>query len=120
MGVPSQVSSVTFNGQAVDSGWTYDSGSQVLSLTGLNNLTSSGAWNSAWTLSWSLSNNDSVLPGSASASESGSGSGSSSGSLTASGTPGATRSVASTSAGNYVAVPVLSLLAVFLGAFCML
>lgn len=54
MGVLGQVSNVKLNGQAVASGWSWNSPTNVLSITGLKELTSSGTWNSDWTLSWTL------------------------------------------------------------------
>lgn len=57
LGVPGQVSNVRLNGQTVNSGWSYNGDTQALTVTGLNNLTSSGTWNSAWTLSWSVGAN---------------------------------------------------------------
>lgn len=55
LGVPGQVSDVKFDGKTVNSGWSYDDDTHTLSFTGLNNLTSSGTWNSEWTLNWSVS-----------------------------------------------------------------
>jgi alpha-glucosidase len=53
LGVASQPKNVTLNGQDVTSCASYSSSSQVVSLTGLNSLTSGGAWSSDWTLEWS-------------------------------------------------------------------
>ncbi|CAN8101423.1 unnamed protein product [Discula destructiva] len=64
MGVRGTVSNVTLNGQAVNSGWSYDGDTEVLSLTGLNNLTSNGTWNSEWTLSWSTAGGETSSSGS--------------------------------------------------------
>lgn len=64
LGVPQHVSSVTLNGQAVTDGWSWDSATQVLSFTGLDSLTSDGAWNSAWELNWTLSDGGSEASGS--------------------------------------------------------
>lgn len=66
LGVSSQISNVTFNGQSLDGGWSWDSGSNVLTFTGLNNFTSSGTWNSDWELRWSLSGDESGSSGSGS------------------------------------------------------
>ncbi|SMY23307.1 unnamed protein product [Zymoseptoria tritici ST99CH_1A5] len=52
LGVQSQPSAVTLNGQNVASGVAYNSTSKVLAVTGLQNLTSEGAWASDWTLTW--------------------------------------------------------------------
>lgn len=52
MGVGSEPSSVTLNGQQVSVGVAYNSSSQVLSLKGLDSLTEAGAWSSDWLLSW--------------------------------------------------------------------
>ena len=52
MGVASEPSSVTLNGQAIDSGVSYDSSSKVLAIKGLQSATSSGAWAQDWILSW--------------------------------------------------------------------
>lgn len=52
MGVGSEPSSVTLNGQQISSGVAYNSSSQVLSLKGLDSLTSGGAWARGWVLSW--------------------------------------------------------------------
>lgn len=53
MGVPSEPSSITLNGADISSNAAYDSSSKVLSITGLESATSSGAWAQDWTLSWS-------------------------------------------------------------------
>lgn len=50
MGVQSQPSSVTLNGQTVS--FSYNGTSKVLGLKGLQSATSSGAWAQDWTLSW--------------------------------------------------------------------
>ncbi|KAH6664232.1 glycosyl hydrolases family 31-domain-containing protein [Halenospora varia] len=52
MGVPSSVSNVTLNGASLSSGWTYNTTSQVLTITGLANSTSTGAWTNDWVLRW--------------------------------------------------------------------
>ena len=52
MGVASQPSSVMLNGEKVSSGVSYDGSSKVLSVKGLQSLTSGGAWAQDWTLSW--------------------------------------------------------------------
>lgn len=54
LGVAGEVSNVSLNGQAINSGWTWDSNTNVLSLSGLNDLTSDGAWSSDWELTWSV------------------------------------------------------------------
>jgi alpha-glucosidase len=43
---------VTFNGHALDGGWTYNATSKVLLVTGLAYLTRSGAWSQDWILAW--------------------------------------------------------------------
>lgn len=53
MGVDS-VGDVKLNGQSVGDGKAvFDDSTGVLKLSGLNDLTSSGAWSGSWTLSWS-------------------------------------------------------------------
>lgn len=52
MGVQSRPSAVMLNGETVSSGVGYNSTSMVLSVKGLESITSSGAWASDWTLSW--------------------------------------------------------------------
>lgn len=54
LGVTGQVSNVTINGTPVTDGWSWDGATQVLSITGLNSLTSNGTWNSNWELQWSV------------------------------------------------------------------
>ena len=53
LGVSSQPSNVTLNGNDVSSAMAYNSSSKVMKLTGLQNSTSSGAWANDWVLSWS-------------------------------------------------------------------
>jgi alpha-glucosidase len=53
MGVARAPSAVRLNGQAVTSGWVYEEGSKLLKITGLEPLTSSGAWCTGWTMTWS-------------------------------------------------------------------
>ncbi|KAK6387917.1 hypothetical protein LTR65_008372 [Meristemomyces frigidus] len=53
LGVPSQPSTVTLNGQTISSGVDYNSTSKVLSVKGLQSVTSDGAWSQDWTLNWS-------------------------------------------------------------------
>ena len=53
LGVQNAVQNVSFNGMPVAASCVkYDATSKVLSLTGLGNLTSSGAWSADWELSW--------------------------------------------------------------------
>lgn len=52
LGVPSTVSNVTLNGAALSSGWTYNSTTQVLAVTGLTKSTATGAWTNDWVLKW--------------------------------------------------------------------
>ncbi|USW49247.1 Putative glycoside hydrolase family 31, galactose mutarotase-like domain superfamily [Septoria linicola] len=52
LGMQSAPGMVALNGQNVSTS-TYNSTSKVLSVTGLQNLTSEGAWKSDWTLTWS-------------------------------------------------------------------
>ena len=53
LGVASQPSNVTLNGQDISSTASYNATSKVVSLQGLLNATSSGAWAQDWTLRWS-------------------------------------------------------------------
>lgn len=53
LGVRSQPSNVSLNGESVTSYAKYNSSSQVVSVNGLNSLTSAGAWSSDWVLEWS-------------------------------------------------------------------
>lgn len=53
LGVESKPGNVSLNGKDVTSNAAYNSSSQVVSLTGLNSLTSNGAWSSDWVLEWS-------------------------------------------------------------------
>ena len=53
LGVSSAVSQVKLNGETIDQNKvTYNQTSSVLKLSGLNDLTSGGAWQGSWTLSW--------------------------------------------------------------------
>ncbi|OCL09798.1 glycoside hydrolase family 31 protein [Glonium stellatum] len=52
MGVSSCSGKVSLNGKPVSSGVNYDKASSVLAITGLNKLTSSGAWKQNWELTW--------------------------------------------------------------------
>jgi alpha-glucosidase len=53
LGVSGGVGQVKLNGITIDADKVnYDSDTSALKLSGLNNLTSSGAWKSSWTLSW--------------------------------------------------------------------
>ena len=52
LGVASEPSSVTLNGETISSGVAYNSTSKVLSVKDLQSATSSGAWAQDWTLSW--------------------------------------------------------------------
>ncbi|KAI2628098.1 glycoside hydrolase family 31 protein [Hypomontagnella submonticulosa] len=54
MGVQGPISEVTLNGKAVPNGiWSSQDSDTVLRITGLNYLTTGGAWKNEWTLSWS-------------------------------------------------------------------
>ncbi|KAL2882880.1 hypothetical protein SGCOL_001570 [Colletotrichum sp. CLE4] len=54
LGVQSDVSTVSLNEKALDgANWSFDSNSRVLHITGLQSLTSAGAWSSSWELTWS-------------------------------------------------------------------
>jgi alpha-glucosidase len=53
LGVQSEPSAVSLNGQNVTNGVSYNGTSKVLAVTGLQNLTSAGAWAGDWTLTWS-------------------------------------------------------------------
>lgn len=107
LGVTGQVSDVTLNGQAVMDGWSWDGATQILSISGLSDLTSNGTWNSNWELQWSTSG-------------SGSGSGSSNSSSGSSGQEGDDGQSASTGGSGYVLVPVATMLAMLVGALLML
>ena len=52
LGVSNAVSTVTLNGETISSGWTYDSTTKVLGITGLNGATCSGAWSNDWVIKW--------------------------------------------------------------------
>lgn len=52
MGVQSEPSTVSFNGQTLQSGVSYNGTSKVLAVTGLQNSTSEGAWANDWALTW--------------------------------------------------------------------
>lgn len=52
LGVQSQPGNVTLNGMSVGSGVAYNSTSKVLKVTGLQNMTTLGAWAQDWVLSW--------------------------------------------------------------------
>ncbi|KAK4551864.1 hypothetical protein LTR86_010860 [Recurvomyces mirabilis] len=52
LGVASQPHAVTLNGEALSNGVSYNSTSKVLSVRGLQNSTSQGAWAADWVLSW--------------------------------------------------------------------
>jgi len=52
MGVQSEPSGITLNGQKVSGDVTYNSTSKVLSVKGLQSATTDGAWASDWTMSW--------------------------------------------------------------------
>ena len=51
LGVAAKPKKAMFNGKAV-SGLAYNKTSKVVSITGLDKMTSGGAWNSDWQLSW--------------------------------------------------------------------
>ncbi|KAI1475438.1 glycoside hydrolase family 31 protein [Daldinia eschscholtzii] len=54
LGAQDPVSKVVFNGEEVTSdAWTLQNSSNVLTITGLDSLTTDGAWSGEWTLSWS-------------------------------------------------------------------
>jgi len=59
LGVGESPSNVSFNGKAVvagsesGNGWSWNSTSKVLDVTGLGNLTVAGAWTEGWVLKWS-------------------------------------------------------------------
>lgn len=52
LGVQQSVSNVTLNGVSVGSGVDYDNTSKVLTITGLENATATGAWTADWVLTW--------------------------------------------------------------------
>lgn len=53
LGVQNAPKSVKLNGKTVSNGITYDSGSKVVSIKGLESFTPNGAWAQDWQLSWS-------------------------------------------------------------------
>ncbi|KAF2230688.1 glycoside hydrolase family 31 protein [Viridothelium virens] len=53
LGVENAGNSVTLNGKTLSSGVQYDGTNKILKVTGLNNMTSTGAWSQDWVLSWS-------------------------------------------------------------------
>lgn len=107
LGVAGQVSNVTLNGQSVTNGWSWDGATQILSIQGLNNLTSNGTWNSDWELQWGVSG-------------SGNSSGSSNSSSGSSGTTGGDGQSTATAGSDYVLVPVATMTAMLVGALVML
>lgn len=109
MGVTGEVSNVTFNGQPVTNGWSWDGTTDILSIWGLNSLTSNGTWNSDWELQWSLSS-----------SRSGSGSSSSNGSSGTSGQTGGDDEAVASEGSGYILVPVATMMAMLVGALMML
>ena len=53
LGVQDAVTNVSLNGMAVpSSGVSYNMSSKALTVTGLNNATSAGAWSKDWVLRW--------------------------------------------------------------------
>jgi alpha-glucosidase len=52
LGVESTVSTLSFNGLSITSGWTYNETTKVLDIKGLSNVTASGGWSADWNLSW--------------------------------------------------------------------
>lgn len=117
LGVPQQVSSVTLNGEPVTDGWSWDHATQVLSITGLDSLTSKGAWNSDWELKWTLSDSASG--------SSGSSSGSATPTSTATGGTGSgvgsqSAPTAATGDSAYLAVPAMSMIAVLFSALAVM
>lgn len=107
LGVTGQVSNVTLNGQSVTDGWSWNGATQILSITGLNNLTSNGTWNSNWELQWSVSG-------------SGNSSGPSNSSSGSSGQTGGDGQSTATGGSGYVLVPVATMIAMLVGALVML
>ena len=53
LGVESCATNVTLNGKSLSNGVECDSANQILRVTGLSNVTSTGAWSQDWALSWS-------------------------------------------------------------------
>ncbi|OLN86826.1 Alpha-glucosidase 5 [Colletotrichum chlorophyti] len=54
LGVQDDVSAVSFNREALDKkSWSLDVKTRALKITGLNSVTSKGAWADAWEISWS-------------------------------------------------------------------
>ena len=53
LGVQSAVTNVSLNGAAVpDGSFNYNESSKALTVTGLRNATSKGAWSQDWVLRW--------------------------------------------------------------------
>ena len=53
LGVQSAVYNVSLNGMAIpDSSFSYNGSSKALTVTGLRNATSAGAWSRDWVLRW--------------------------------------------------------------------
>jgi len=52
LGVSAAPKNLTLNGASVSSGWTFNSSSGTLAVTGLSSSTSEGAWANDWTLKW--------------------------------------------------------------------
>lgn len=113
MGVTGKVSNVTLNGQSVTDGWSWDGTTNILSIWGLNSLTSNGTWNSDWELQWSLSSSGSGVG-------SGVGSGSSNSSSGTSGQAGENDQAVASAGSGYVIVPVATMMAILMGALVML
>lgn len=109
LGVAGEVSNVTLNGQSVTDDWSWDGATQILSISGLSNLTSNGTWNSNWELKWGMSG-----------SGSGSGSGSSNSSSGSSGQAGDDGQSTATGSSGYVIVPVATMIAMLVGVLVML
>lgn len=117
LGVPQQVSDVTLNGHSVTDGWSWDNATQVLSLTGLDDLTSDGAWNSGWELNWTLSESASGASGSSSVSATQT---STAAAGTGSGSGGQSAPTAATGGSAYLVVPAMSMFAVLFSALIVL
>ena len=52
LGVASQPGNVTLNGSPLGNCVTYDAATQRVTITGLQNSTTGGAWSQDWVLNW--------------------------------------------------------------------
>ena len=100
---------MTLNEQPVTDGWSWNSATQVLSISGLNNLLSNGTWNSNWELQWSVSGSGSGI-----------GSGPSNSSSSSSGQGEDDGQSATTGGSGHLLVPIASMAVMLVGALTLL